>query len=163
MTRPGLTSPRIAARRDDDWPSLLDLWVAAWRQTYADIDFEARRDWLRERIARLERSGSRTLVLREGAPSALAGFVVVDPMTHWLDQLCVHPSRFGSGAAEALIEAARAASPARLRLDVNADNRRAVAFYEREGFIRVGEGGPSLSGRPTLIMEWSSALPSIQA
>lgn len=163
MTRPGLSSPRIVARRDDDWLSLLDLWVAAWRQTYGDIDFEARREWLRERVTRLERSGSRTLVLCDGAPPALVGFVVIDPMTHWLDQLCVHPSRFGSGAAEALIEAARSVSPARLHLDVNADNRRAIAFYEREGFVRVGEGASSLSGRPTLIMEWSSALPLVQA
>jgi putative acetyltransferase len=159
MTGPGLASPRIVARRNDDWPALLELWVAAWRATYPEIDFDVRRDWLRERVLRLEHNGSRTLLLREGPPPTTAGFVLIDPATHWLDQLCVHPSRFGSGAAEALIEAARSVSPARLRLDVNADNRRAVAFYEREGFVRKGEGGPSLSGRPTLIMEWSSALP----
>jgi putative acetyltransferase len=160
MARPGLDSPRIASRRDEDWAELLDLWVAAWRATYPDIDFEARRDWLREHILALERSGSRTLLLREGAAArTLAGFVTIDPLTHWLDQLCVHPARFGSGAAEALIEAARSISPARLSLDVNADNKRAVAFYEREGFVSRGEGAPSLSGRPTLIMEWSSARP----
>ncbi|MBY6243466.1 N-acetyltransferase [Methylosinus sp. Sm6] len=160
MPRPGLASPRISARRTEDWPALLELWVEAWRVTYPDIDFGARCDWLRERIAGLERSGSRTLMLREGAPPTSIGFVVIDPTTHWLDQICVHPSRFGSGAAEALIEAARSISPARLRLDVNADNRRAVAFYEREGFVCVGDGAPSLSGRPTLVMEWTSALPA---
>ncbi|ATQ66655.1 MULTISPECIES: GNAT family N-acetyltransferase [Methylosinus] len=158
MARPGLVSPRIVPRRDEDWPSLLELWVASWRATYPDIDFDARRDWLRQQVLRLERSGSRTLLLREGAPPATIGFVVIDPATHWLDQLCVHPTRFGSGAAEALIEAARSISPARLRLDVNADNRRAVSFYEREGFVSRGEGAPSLSGRRTLIMEWTSAL-----
>jgi putative acetyltransferase len=160
MARPGLESPRIAPRRDEDWAELADLWVAAWSVTYPDIDFEARRSWLRERILGLERSGSRTLLLREGAASrTLSGFVAIDPATHWLDQLCVHPARFGSGAAEALIEAARSVSPARLSLDVNADNKRAVAFYEREGFVSRGEGAPSLSGRPTLIMEWTNARP----
>jgi putative acetyltransferase len=149
--------PRIVARRDSDWPALLDLWVAAWRMTYADIDFEARRDWLKNHLIQIERGGARTLLLLEGPGRALVGFVTVDPGTHWLDQLCVHPDRFGSGAAEALIEAARSLSPARLRLDVNQDNKRAMAFYEREGFVRVAEGQPSLSGRPTLIMEWSSA------
>ncbi|MBG0811793.1 GNAT family N-acetyltransferase [Methylosinus sp. H3A] len=151
-----ISGPRIVARRDSDWAALLDLWVAAWRQTYAEIDFEARRDWLQNHMVQLERSGARTLLLFEGPGRALIGFVTVDPATHWLDQLCVHPDRFGSGAAEALIEAARSLSPARLRLDVNQDNTRAVAFYEREGFVRVAAGGPSLSGRPTLIMEWSS-------
>ena len=155
--RSPISSPRIVARRDSDWAELLDLWVAAWRRTYAEIDFEARRDWLKNHIVQLECGGARTLLLLEGAGRALVGFVTIDPATHWLDQLCVRPERFGSGAAEALIEAARSLSPARLRLDVNQDNERAVAFYEREGFVRVANGGPSLSGRPTLIMEWSSA------
>lgn len=152
------TNLRIVTRRDADWPALLDLWVAAWRETYADIDFEGRRDWLRQRIELLERTGSHTLCLLAGAPPVLIGFVAIDPTTHWLDQLCVHPAHFGSGAAEALIEAARSLSPARLRLDVNADNGRAVAFYVREGFVQKGDGGPSLSGRPTLVMEWSPGM-----
>ncbi|PWB79454.1 MAG: GNAT family N-acetyltransferase [Methylocystaceae bacterium] len=131
------------------------MWVAAWRATYADIDFEARRDWLRAQILRLERDGAQTLCLLQGAPPTLAGFIVLDPGTHWLDQLCVHPSHFGTGAAKELIEAARRLSPERIRLDVNADNARAVAFYERRGFLRIGEGRAGLSGRPTLLMEWS--------
>lgn len=154
-----ISGPRVVERRDSDWGGLLDLWVEAWRHTYGDIDFEARRDWLKDHIIRLERDGARTLLLLEGAARALVGFVVIDPASHWLDQLCVRPDRFGSGAAEALLEAARSLSPARIRLDVNQDNERAIAFYRREGFVRVAEGEPSLSGRPTLIMEWSSAAP----
>lgn len=149
---------RIVPRREADWPALLDLWVAAWRATYPDIDFDARRDWLRAHIARLEQDGARTLLLFEGEPSALAGLVVVDPATQWLDQLCVHPIRFGAGAGKMLIDAARRLSPTRIRLDVNADNARAIAFYERQGFVRTGEGRASLSGRPTLLMEWSAEM-----
>lgn len=143
-------------RRDADWPALLELWVAAWRTVYAEIDFDARRDWLRERIDLLEREGACTLCLDDGIPAELAGFVVIDPATRWLDQLCVHPAHFGRGAADALMDAARRLSPSGIRLDVNADNRRAVAFYERRGFVRTGKGKASLSGRPTLIMEWSA-------
>jgi putative acetyltransferase len=155
---------RIAPRSDADWPALLDLWVAAWRATYADIDFDARRDWLRARIIQLEEQGSHTLCLEdalrgEEAPPQLVGFVVVDRRTQWLDQLCVHPAVFGKGAADALVEAARRLSPAGLRLDVNADNDRAVAFYERQGFVRIGEGRAGLSGRPTLVMEWRPPCP----
>jgi len=65
--------------------------------------------------------------------------------TGWLDQLCVHPNCFGAGAAQALIEAARRASPNGIRLDVNADNERARRFYEREGFTPIGAGALSYS------------------
>jgi putative acetyltransferase len=150
---------RIAPRRESDWPALLDLWMAAWTATYPDIDFEARRDWLRGRLPELERCGSRTLCLLAGRPPTVIGFVAIDPATHWLDQLCVHPEHFGGGGAQALLEAARSLSPAKIRLDVNADNARALAFYQREGFVGVGEGRPSLSGRPTLLMEWSPGPP----
>ena len=29
-----------------DLPALIDLWVAAWRETGFAIDFDARREWL---------------------------------------------------------------------------------------------------------------------
>lgn len=140
-------------RREADWPALLDLWVGAWSVTYADIDFSARRDWLIRHVNALEAQGSVTLCLFE-TPEKLAGFVVVDPSTGWLDQICVAPAYFGNGAGAALISAAREASPQRIRLDVNADNKRAIGFYERQGFALAGAGQPSLSGRATVLMEW---------
>ena len=39
-------------------------------------------------------------------------------------------------------------------LDVNQANARAVRFYEREGFRKVGEGVNPVSGLETLAMEW---------
>jgi putative acetyltransferase len=149
--RPRHIEPRAPA----DAPALLELWVAAWRATYAEIDFDARREWFTTHLAALETEGALTLCLREGASPALAGFVVIHPTTGWLDQLCVHPNCFGGGAAQALIDAARRASPKGIRLDVNADNHRARRFYEREGFELIGPGGVSHSGRTTVILEWS--------
>lgn len=148
---------RVRPRRDADWLALLDLWVAAWRASYRDIDFESRRQWLVEHIEALEAKGGATRLLFDEALPALSGFVVIDPATGWLDQICVRPDLFGSGAAQALIGAARRVSPARIRLDVNADNARAIGFYEREGFARVGVGKASLSGRPTVVMEWRAS------
>jgi len=147
-------SQRIALRRPEETQALLAVWVASWRATYADIAFEARCPWLLDHLAELEAQGARTLCLWEDAPPFLAGFVTIDPKTGWLDQLCVHPERFGAGVAEALIAAAREHAPERVRLDVNADNFRALRFYERQGFVRMGEGAPSKSGRPTLVLEW---------
>jgi putative acetyltransferase len=145
---------RVAPRRAQEEAELVELWVAAWRATYADIDFEARREWLVAHLAALEARGAQTFCARRDALGVLAGFVVIEPATGWLDQLCVHPRRFGAGAASALIAAARNAAPTGIRLDVNADNYRALRFYARQGFVRIGDGRPSLSGRETLILEW---------
>jgi putative acetyltransferase len=145
---------RLRRRQEVDWPALLDLWVASWRATYPAIDFDARREWLTRQIARLEAEGAITLCLTADDPHKLAGFVVINPETGWLDQICVSPAHYGDGSGDMLMAAARAASPGRVRLDVNADNRRAIRFYERRGFVPVGRGANTLSGRPTLMMEW---------
>jgi putative acetyltransferase len=155
LARAGRVAPRAAA----DVSALMELWVTSWRATYADIDFDARLEWFSARLAELEAGGARTLCFYQDASSTLAGFVVINPATGWLDQLCVHPDYFGAGAARALIEAARQASPSGIRLDVNADNARARRFYEREGFSLVGAGAVSRSGRATVVLEWRPNCP----
>ncbi|MBI1980068.1 MAG: GNAT family N-acetyltransferase [Methylocystis sp.] len=144
---------KLRLRAEDDWPSILDVWVASWRATYPEIDFDARRDWLVRHLRDLEAVGAVTLCLFD-AGSRLAGFVVINPADGWLDQICVAPDRFGAGLGASLLSAARNVSPSLIRLDVNADNVRAIRFYERDGFSRVGRGANSLSGRETIMMEW---------
>jgi putative acetyltransferase len=41
-----------------------------------------------------------------------------------------------------------------VRLDVNQSNKRAVRFYERAGFVRIGDGVNSRSGAATHLYEW---------
>ncbi len=144
---------KLRLRVEDDWPSILDVWVASWRATYPEIDFEERRDWLTRHVRDLEAVGAVTLCLFDGG-SRLAGFVVINPADGWLDQICVAPDRFGAGLGASLLSAARNVSPSLIRLDVNADNVRAIRFYERDGFSRVGRGANTLSGRETIMMEW---------
>lgn len=146
-------SMKLRLRVEDDWPSILDVWVASWRATYPEIDFDARRDWLMRHVRDLEAVGGVTLCLFD-AGSTLAGFVVINPADGWLDQICVAPDRFGAGLGASLLSAARNVSPSVIRLDVNADNLRAIRFYERDGFSRVGRGANTLSGRETIMMEW---------
>lgn len=164
MTALTSASPEIASpprpaglrrREAADLPEMLDLWVASWRVAYPEIDFDARRPWLVNQIATLEQDGAVTLcIFHDGA---LAGFVVIHPETGWLDQICVGDAYKGNGCAEALMAAARATSPGVVRLDVNADNMRAIRFYERNGFVQVGRGENTLSGRSTIQMEWQTA------
>lgn len=155
----GVTPPpdpaRLRRRGDADLPEMLDLWVDSWRAAYPDIDFDSRRPWLSNQITTLEQNGAVTLCIFHAG--ALAGFVVIHPETGWLDQICVGEAFKGNGCAEALMAAARAMSPGVVRLDVNADNVRAIRFYERNGFVQIGRGENTLSGRETMQMEWRAA------
>ena len=161
MSRSSLSAAsgwRIATRTGAETQELLALWVASWRATYPEIAFETRCAWLLDRLAVMETQGAQTLCLWDEDDKALLGFVTIDPVSGWLDQICVHPERFGGGVGAALIAAARERSPGLVRLDVNADNYRAIRFYEREGFKRIGPGQLSQSGRGTLILEWRPVL-----
>ncbi|MFO1117880.1 MAG: GNAT family N-acetyltransferase [Beijerinckiaceae bacterium] len=150
--RPELSHLALRPPRDDERQALVELWIAAWKATYPDIDFDARRDWFVRHLAELEAAGAKTICAFDGA--RLMGFVVIDPATGWLDQIAVRPKSFGAGIAGKLLGAARRVSPERITLDVNADNFRALRFYKREGFQRIGAGTNKLSGRETAKLEW---------
>jgi len=147
-------STDVRHRKEMDWPQILDLWVASWLATFPQIDFNARRSWLTQHIAELEKNGAVTLCLTLQPNKEIVGFVVINPHTGWLDQICVGPQYFGHGYGEALLDIAKNNAPKLILLDVNADNYRAIRFYERNGFIQVGQGANTLSGRPTIMLEW---------
>jgi putative acetyltransferase len=146
----------IRAEGACDGAELIELWLAAWTATYPGIDFETRRDWFGEHLSLLETQGCTTLAARDEA-GKLAGFAIFNRVSGWLDQIAVHPDAFGAGIARGLMREAKRLSPGRLQLDVNADNVRALTFYEREGFRRTGEGINPNSGARTLSMEWRDA------
>jgi putative acetyltransferase len=138
-----------------DLPALVDLWVAAWRETGFAIDFDARREWLGNHLRMLSGHGA-AIVVGLDAEGAPAGFVTIDAKTGALDQLCVAPSERGSGLARALLDEAKRRSPGAVELEVNEANARALRFYEREGFDPVSRGSSALSGLPTLKMRWKA-------
>jgi len=57
-------------------------------------------------------------------------------------------------AASITVAEAKRASPRGLDLDVNTDNARAIAFYQKEGFVITGDGVNPRSGRPVHHMRW---------
>ncbi len=144
-------------RAESDLSALIDLWVASWQKAMPRIDFEARRSWFPGHLAALEAGGVQTICVFD-AQGAMLGFVTINPKTHHLDQFAVEPHAWGSGVAQCLLDEARSLSPQELTLDVNADNPRAIRFYEREGFKRAGEGINALSGLRTLRMQWKPGL-----
>jgi len=135
-------------------PDIQAFWVESWVRTMPAIDFAARRDWLGDHLTALAARGVaiRVAVADDGT---LAGFVTVDPSDGHLDQICVAPTWWGGGVAEALLEDARGLSPDRLVLDVNADNPRAIAFYVRSGFVETARAVNPRSGLPIVRMQWT--------
>jgi putative acetyltransferase len=136
-----------------DRGELIELWLASWAATYPGIDFETRRQWFDEHLSLLRTQGCTILTART-EPGSLAGFVILNRVSGWLDQIAISPDAFGAGVARKLMAQAKRLSPGFLQLDVNADNGRALAFYEREGFRRTGEGVNPNSGARTLSLEW---------
>jgi putative acetyltransferase len=138
--------------RDSDWPELLAVWTETWQQSRPDVDFAARAPWLADLFAESLGKGAKIIVAEDN--KGLLGFVLFDPDREWLEQIAVHWRSWGSGAAQALIRSAKESCPGGIGLEVNADNRRALAFYHCEGFQRLGAGRMSMSGLPTLALRW---------
>jgi putative acetyltransferase len=139
----------LRAIEASDREAVLDLWVAAWREAVPAIDFQERREWFRVHLAQLERLG---FVLRCAVgrrDGRLLGFVVLSPELRQLDQIAVDLHHWGKGVGEALLAEAKRLSPRGLWLDVNEDNPRAIAFYEKHGFRRLRAGCNPRSGLPT--------------
>ncbi|MDB5503640.1 MAG: GCN5-related N-acetyltransferase [Tardiphaga sp.] len=137
---------------DADEDASIALWLETWRQAYPSIDFDARVDWWRNRW-RSELVPVADIVVAE-QDGALVGFVTMD-RTGYLDQLVVSPAQWGSSVSRELVDEAKRLSPDGVTLKVNADNFRAIRFYERNGFVRTGEEVNS-SGRAVLIMAWTT-------
>lgn len=137
--------------RAADEDAAIALWLETWRLAYPSIDFDARVEWWRKRW-RDELIPVSQIVVAE-QDGALTGFVTIDA-SGYLDQLVVSPAHWGSTLGNALVDEAKRLSPAGVTLKVNADNYRAIRFYQRNGFVQTGEE-VNASGRKVLLMAWN--------
>jgi putative acetyltransferase len=143
---------RIGPRGEDLAP-LADIWVAAWQAVMPQLDFAARRDWLVTCIRDVEGQGGLTVCAYEPGGD-VAGFFLLDLRRAYLEQIAIAPPFFGSELAPRLISEAQRLCPDSLTLDVNADNLRALRFYEKAGFQRGEAGVNPASGLATWRMHW---------
>jgi len=142
-----------------EFEALVDLWIEAWNATLPAIDFETRRQWFHERLARLSREDFTIRCAFIDDQRAPAGFIAITRRLRYLDQIAVRPRHWGEGIAEALMEQARLLCPEGIVLDVNQNNPRAIAFYEKCGFRRLRADRNPESGRPTWWYVWGEATP----
>ena len=138
--------------RAADEDTAIELWRRSWQVAYPHLDFAARLDWWRERW-RNELVSTATIILAE-ADGEMVGFVTVDPGTLYLDQIVVAPEAWGSKIGGALLAEAKRLSPRGLDLKVNADNARAIRFYQKEGFVITGDATNPRSSAPIHTMAW---------
>jgi putative acetyltransferase len=137
--------------RTSDEDAAIALWLETWRKAYPSIDFDARVDWWRARW-RDELVPLAEIVVAEH-DGAMVGFVTIDD-TGYLDQLVVSPAQWGTDISRRLVDEAKRLAPGGVTLKVNADNGRAIRFYERNGFTKTGEEVNS-SARAVLLMAWT--------
>ena len=137
--------------RAEDEDAAIALWLTTWKLAYPSIDFDARVAWWRERW-RGELVPNADIIVADRA-GAMAGFVTIDS-SGYLDQLVVAPDHWGSKLATDLVDEAKRRSPDGVTLKVNADNNRAIRFYERNGFVHAGEDENPGSKRLVLKMAW---------
>jgi putative acetyltransferase len=141
----------IRPYQPSDEDATIALWQRTWQLAYPAIDFAQRVDWWRERW-RNELVPKAEIIVAVQA-GEIAGFVTIDA-SGYLDQLVVAPDQWGSKLADTLVDEAKRRSPDHVTLKVNADNARAIRFYERNGFAHAGEDVNPSSGRPVLKMQW---------
>jgi putative acetyltransferase len=116
-----------------------------------EIDFSARKDWWQRRW--IDELVPKNSVVVAEADGEIVGFIVINPSSGYLDQIAVRPESWGSNVAKTLMREAKRLARS-VTLDVNQSNARAIRFYEREGFVRTGEGVNPLSGKPTFCYAW---------
>ncbi|MGP8233297.1 MAG: GNAT family N-acetyltransferase [Methylovirgula sp.] len=141
--------------RSADVAALADLWVDAWQAVMPQIDFASRRSWLIRCVADIEAQGGTTICAYD-TKGDVTGFFLLDLSRTYLEQIAIAPEQFGSGLARLLIGEAQRLCPDGLTLDVNADNLRALRFYEKAGFQRGEPGINPASGLATWRMHWPS-------
>jgi putative acetyltransferase len=156
---------RAYAASDED--AAIALWRRSWQAAYPALDFAVRLAWWHERwrselvpvctIVVAERASGEGAAEPDMMPRRLIGFVTIDPRTGYLDQIVVAPEAWGSPVASALLAAARRICPAGLDLHVNQDNRRAIRFYEKQGFAVSGTAVNPRSGAPIFKMSWRAS------
>lgn len=124
----------IRPARDDEFDEVTHVWMASWESTGLSVAGDSTFEELRERIPREIEAGWRLFVAE--ADGRIAAMLAVRLEDHHLDQLFVSPDFQGRGLGGRLLRFARSLMPDEIWLRTSTGNRRAWAWYEREGFVR---------------------------
>lgn len=143
----GSDSFDIRNAREEDLPEIAALAGVIWRAVYPGIITPEQIEYMLERmyaVGELARQiGQGTGFPRLLVDGRLTGFAAhsptANPLEHKLDKLYVHPDHQRHGHGSRLLNhvmgAARALGCTSLMLTVNKRNAKAIAAYEKHGFV----------------------------
>jgi len=139
----------VRSASERDLPAIRELLVETRQATYDAIYGEHQiaeltDDWhsIASLKARLSRPNSEFVVVDDGERLGGMAFATAagDQTVVVLHQLYVHPACQGRGLGRLLLEEIEGCFPdaSRIRVEVEAANAPALAFYEANGFVRTG-------------------------
>jgi putative acetyltransferase len=134
--------------KPQDMDSVLSIWLEASVKAHAFVDrhfWEARV----EDIRNIYIPDSETYVFEE--EETVKGFVSLDGNS--LAAIFVSPESQGRGIGRQLMDKAKSLRE-KLNLTVYKENRKSVRFYEKNGFIHVGERVDTYTGHTEIVMEY---------
>ncbi|PSJ40537.1 acetyltransferase [Allosphingosinicella deserti] len=132
----------IRKSRPSDGERILEIWRNAVDSTHDFLTPEDRAA-LDALVSGFLPSASSWLAV-DGSDHPI-GFMLMD--TGHMDALFVDPAVHGTGVGAALVRHGLALHPG-MTTDVNEQNGRAIIFYERMGFRRIGRSARDGQGRP---------------
>jgi|SRR5215203_1303229 len=143
----------IRELRADDVEAVIALWHETKLDAYPYLPLE------QSRTIEEDRRFFREVILPGSVlwvgfdRTALAGFLALQDS--YIDRLYIHPAHQRRGVGSALMEQAKALSPAGLELHTHQKNTQARAFYERHGFTIAKLGiSPPPESEPDIEYHW---------
>ncbi|MCA8899679.1 MAG: GNAT family N-acetyltransferase [Hyphomonas sp.] len=118
-----------------DYETMAALWFDSWISVGIANETDLTREGVRERFFR--DAGNRWDLFAAEEDGAIVGMLALIPSEDRIDQIFVDPYYKGLGVGLELLNFAKARMPGRIVLVTHETNRRARAFYEREGFRLV--------------------------
>ncbi|CNI09456.1 putative acetyltransferase [Yersinia massiliensis] len=127
-------SIKIRPYQESDRPFLRTLYLASRRAAFSWLDSE------QFRLEDFDRStlGETILVAIEG--DRHVGFASIFMQESFLHNLFVEPQAQHFGAGKALLQAAQALFTSHGSLKCLAKNQRALAFYQKQGWVAIATG-----------------------
>lgn len=126
------------------------LTMQVWPQTYTPIlgdtqvQYMLNRFYAPEVLEQQMNSGQQFIICyADDQPSAFAAFEKMDPDTFKLHKIYILPEHQGKGIGKFIIrhiaDHMSSIGANRLRLNVNRYNYPAIAFYNKAGFVNIGD------------------------
>ncbi|MEI9996326.1 MAG: GNAT family N-acetyltransferase [Rhizomicrobium sp.] len=142
----------IRPARDDEFDAVARVWIASHETTgLGGADF----DMLRARIPREIENGWQLYVADDGG--AIAAMLAFRTRDNYLDQIFVAPGHQHRGIGKMLLAFVRTHLPDEILLRADTRNHRAIAWYEREGFVREDEVMQDGWDAPRVYYRWRRA------